>query len=200
MFTFLRILINWSKLVLKTVIEVMEVVDTLVCDWECIPKTSVNDGTICIPTTSKIWDIVIMFCNFLCHAYTYNGVGISYSVAREVLSTREQFKVLQEQYPETDLEKRYLTYCRNRCLTKEEDVYSTVFNKLVELKCTADVNRLLTVQRTYSHPVYGARCGDTTLSEIVLDAKITIFDLSSIMVQVFDLDEDEEASRTSSYK
>ena len=189
MFTFLRTMINWSKVVLKTAIEVMDIVDTLVCDWECIPKTGVNDDSTYMPT-NNIWNLITTICNFMCHAYTYNGVGISYLVARDILSTCEQFKVLQEQCPETDLEERYVVYCRDKRLTEAECVYSKVFKKLVDLKCTASVNHLV-VQRTSSHPIYGVRCGAMSLSEILLDGKITIFDLGSILVHVFDLDEDD---------
>ena len=100
MFTFLRTLVKWSTLVLNTFVYGLGVVDTLVCDWECIRRTGINDGgSTNKPTTSRMWAVLHTVGSFMCHAYTYNGVGISYTVAREVLSICEQFNVLQEQYP-----------------------------------------------------------------------------------------------------
>ena len=188
MFVFLRSIVHWSRHVFTTVIAVLDVVDTLVCDWEGIQKTGVNDGNI-FPPTSKIWTLLSTFGNCMCHAYTFNGVGISYAVAREVSSMREQFRILQEQYPETDLAQLYTVYTKTHCLTNDDDVYfKPMFHKLTKIRCT-DVARL-TVQRTYMHPVFGLRYGDTTLSELELDAKITIFDIGGILAHVFDIDEE----------
>ena len=135
--------------------------------------------------TDKIWTVIHAFTNFVCYAYTYNGVGISYTVAREVLSICEQFNVLQEQYPETDLVQLYIVYNKTRCLTTDNDAaFEPLLRRLVKIQCT-DVKRL-TVQRTYDHPVFGLRCGDITMSELVLDAKITMFDLIGLLAHIFD--------------
>jgi hypothetical protein len=184
MFLFLRTLVNWSTLVLNTVIDVLAVVDTLICDWECVHKSGISDSSINMPT-DKIWTVLHAFTNFMCYAYTYNGVGISYTVAREVLSICEQFNVLQEQYPETDLVQLYIVYNKTRCLTTGNDAaFEPLLRRLVKIQCT-DVKRL-TVQRTYDHPVFGLRCGDITMSELVLDAKITMFDLIGLLAHIFD--------------
>ena len=179
MFIFFRTVVKWSTVVFKACIGGLEVLDTLVCDWEGITKTpGINDST-----HSHIWDVIDTVCEFLCHAYTYNGVGISYSVAREVLSIGEQLHVLQEQYPDTDLGQLYIVYNKTRCLN-EVSAAESIFRRLISIGCT-DLHHL-TVQRTYTHSVFGRRFGDTTLPELTLDAKITLFDIGTILSHVFD--------------
>jgi hypothetical protein len=189
MFAFLQTIINWSTMVLNMVLVSLDVVDTLICDWEGIVKTGITDSIVYIPP-SKIWVVLVAFSNFMCHAYTYKGVGISYTVAREVLSVRKQFEDLQEQYPETDIIQLYTVYTKTRCLTRTGDAaFVPLLHRLLKIRCI-DVKNL-TVQRAYDHPVFGLRYGDATLSELVVDAKITVFDMSGILARVFDEHEED---------
>jgi hypothetical protein len=189
MFTFIRTIISWSTRALTVCIAMLDLADTLVCDWECIHKTGTVIKRTNVPI-SRIRTLLHTFGNFMCHAYTYNGVGISYTVAKEVLSVREHFEVLQDQYPEIDIGQLYTVYQKTRCFSRAQDVsFEPLLRRLAKIQCV-DVNRL-TVQRTYDHPVFGNSHGNMALPELTHDAKITIFDISGILAQVFDIHEDD---------
>ena len=106
MLTLIRILIGTTVQaltgtvkVIRTCIDILGAVDTLLSDFGGVQKGGILDTTLVdidrITLPSTCYTIVDTMRKFLCHAYTFDGVGITYTMAREVLDTRERFDQYQ---------------------------------------------------------------------------------------------------------
>jgi hypothetical protein len=190
MFTLIRILIGGTiqcltgtMNIIRTAIEILGAVDTLLSDFGCVYKHGILDPAVAIRPSGTMWDTIN---KLLCHAYTFNGVGITYSMAREVLEIREKFDHYQSR-TKTNLSLSYESYLKSGCVmddrNKEDSDVEDTFRRLAKISCEHVSD--LVVNRTYEHPVFGHRNGSVSLTEMVLDANVTFPDIRGILARKF---------------
>jgi hypothetical protein len=194
MLTLLRIIIGGTIQCLtgamnitRAAIEILGAVDTLLSDFGCAYKSGLLDIPLVDVKLPSTWSIMLdTMKKLLCHAYTFNGVGITYSMAREVLEIREKFDHYQSR-TKTNLSLSYDSYLKRGCvmdeMSKDDLDLEDTFRRLAKIKCEHATD--LIVKRTYEHPVFGHKNGSISLTEMVLDANITLPDIRCIVASKF---------------
>jgi len=137
----------------------------------------------------RLWALIqYQFCG----AYMFNGVGISYKMAEEILSIRAKFDVMSTEH--VDLDGLYKEYIHQPIElsnvvpvsptidTRKTRAIQNIFLKMRSLGCTSV--DMLTIKRTYSHPCFGEVHGDVTIYEMETDARLTMHDLSHLLLGI----------------
>jgi hypothetical protein len=197
MFTLIRILIGGTVQcltgtmnVLRACIDILGAVDTLLSEFGSVQKGSLLDTIeIDVDRVKRPGNFSAMLDQMkrlICHAYTFNGMGITYTMAREVLDIKDKFDQYQGRRKD-NLSHCYDLYLKRGCImddaNKEDIDLENTFKRLARIRCK-DVTELV-VKRTYDHPVFGIRHGSVSLTEMILDANITLPDIRGMLACKF---------------
>lgn len=173
---------------LSTMVELMDVFDTMVCKYTDTQKPTL---VACGAGGTGLGRHIQRLCDAAQYqiygAYTFQGKGISYTMAKEILSVRTTFDTMRNEYPDLkcmykahiDQQKTFPRVLSTSDVSKAK-VIEELFAKMVIFQCV-DVDRLI-IQRTYNHPCFGDAQGSVTLYELETDARITTYDINYMLV------------------
>jgi hypothetical protein len=168
------------SLLLSTCIEVLRNVDNIMCE---ISGTRSIKYTQSPCTAFRVWAYIINTTERIIYpAYTFNGIGVTFTVAQTVLEVRERFEQLQTQTSH-DLRECYRIYRENGAFNDHTDLddvrTAMIFQHLVQLQCRSIED--LVIKRTYNHPIFGHIGDNVSLTEIRIDSRITISDIPCML-------------------
>jgi hypothetical protein len=131
----------------------------------------------------RIWAYIIHITQRSIYpAYTFNGIGVTFTFAQAVLEVRERFEQLQTQ-TSYDLRECYRIYLENGAFNDHTDLDNVrtapIFQHLVQLQCRSIED--LVIKRTYNHPIFGNIGDNVNLTEIRIDSRLTFSDIPCML-------------------